>query len=145
MEVHNMSEFLWVLFQVVLVPAVPVLLKILYNFVVAYTAEKSEKIESEKVRGYVNDAVKAVMTAVTSTFQTYVDSLKKQGKFDEEAQKIAFNTARDTALLMLTQDMRDAVTTVYGDFDTWLSKTIEQLVLANKEGNTDAVVLALTA
>ena len=145
MEVHNMSEFLWVLFQVVLVPAVPVLLKILYNFVVAYTAEKSEKIENEKVRGYVNDAVKAVMTAVTSTFQTYVDSLKKQGKFDEEAQKIAFNTARDTALLMLTQDMRDAVTTLYGDFDTWLTKTIEQFVLANKEGNTDAVVLALTA
>lgn len=145
MEVHTMGEFLWILFQVVLVPAVPVLLKILYNFVVAYTAEKSEKIENEKVRGYVNDAVKAVMTAVTSTFQTYVDSLKKQGKFDEEAQKIAFNTARDTALLMLTQDMRDAVTTVYGDFDTWLSKTIEQLVLANKEGNTDAVVLALTA
>lgn len=145
MEVHTMSEFLWILFQVVLVPAVPVLLKILYNFVVAYTAEKSEKIENEKVRGYVNDAVKAVMTAVTSTFQTYVDSLKKQGKFDEEAQKIAFNTARDTALLMLTQDMRDAVTTLYGDFDTWLSKTIEQFVLANKEGNTDAVVLALTA
>lgn len=145
MEVHNMSEFLWVLFQVVLVPAVPVLLKILYNFVVAYTAEKSEKIESEKVRGYVNDAVKAVMTAVTSTFQTYVDSLKKQGKFDEEAQKIAFNTARDTALLMLTQDMRDAVTTMYGDFDTWLSKTIEQFVLANKEGTVDATVLALTA
>lgn len=145
MEVHTMSEFLWILFQVVLVPAVPVLLKILYNFVVAYTAEKSEKIENEKVRGYVNDAVKAVMTAVTSTFQTYVDSLKKQGKFDEKAQKIAFNTARDTALLLLTQDMRDAVTTLYGDFDTWLSKTIEQLVLANKEGNTDAVVLALTA
>ena len=145
MEVHNMSEFLWVLFQVVLVPAVPVLLKILYNFVVAYTAEKSEKIENEKVRGYVNDAVKAVMTAVTSTFQTYVDSLKKQGKFDEEAQKIAFNTARDTALLMLTQDMRDAVTTLYGDFDTWLTKTIEQFVLANKEGNVDATVLALTA
>ena len=145
MEVHNMSEFLWVLFQVVLVPAVPILLKILYNFVVAYTSEKSEKIENEKVRGYVNDAVKAVMTAVTSTFQTYVDSLKKQGKFDEEAQKIAFNTARDTALLLLTQDMRDAVTTLYGDFDTWLTKTIEQLVLANKEGNTDAVVLALTA
>ena len=145
MEVHTMSEFLWILFQVVLVPAVPVLLKILYNFVVAYTAEKSEKIESEKVRGYVNDAVKAVMTAVTSTFQTYVDSLKKQGKFDEEAQKIAFNTARDTALLMLTQDMRDAVTTLYGDFDTWLTKTIEQFVLANKEGNVDATVLALTA
>ena len=112
MEVHTMSEFLWILFQVVLVPAVPVLLKILYNFVVAYTTEKSEKIKNEKVRGYVNDAVKAVMTAVTSTFQTYVDSLKKQGKFDEEAQKIAFNTARDTALSMLTQDMRDAVTTV---------------------------------
>lgn len=145
MEVHNMSEFLWVLFQVVLVPAVPILLKILYNFVMAYTAEKSEKIENEKVRGYVNDAVKAVMTAVTSTFQTYVDSLKKQGKFDEEAQKIAFNTARDTALLMLTQDMRDAVTTLYGDFDTWLSKTIEQFVLANKEGTVDATVLALTA
>ena len=145
MEVHNMSEFLWVLFQVVLVPAVPILLKILYIFVVAYTAEKSEKIENEKVRGYVNDAVKAVMTAVTSTFQTYVDSLKKQGKFDEEAQKIAFNTARDTALLMLTQDMRDAVTTFYGDFDTWLAKTIEQFVLANKEGNVDSTVLALTA
>lgn len=145
MEVHNMSEFLWVLFQVVLVPAVPILLKILYNFVVAYTEEKSEKIENDKVRGYVNDAVKAVMTAVTSTFQTYVDSLKKQGKFDEEAQKIAFNTARDTALLMLTQDMRDAVTTLYGDFDTWLSKTIEQFVLANKEGTVDATVLALTA
>ena len=144
MEVHTMSEFLWILFQVVLVPAVPVLLKILYNFVVAYTTEKSEKIDNEKVRGYVNDAVKSVMTAVTSTFQTYVDSLKKQGKFDEEAQKIAFNKARDTALLLLTQNMRCAVTKMYGDFDTWLTNTIEQFVLANKEGNVDATVLALT-
>ena len=145
MEIHTFADFLSILFQVVIIPAVPVLCKVLYNFVTAYVAEKTQTVENGKVKDYVNNATKAVMTAVVATFQTYVESLKKQGKFDEAAQEEAFNRAKATALTMLTEDMRSAVIVLRGDFDTWLDNTIEQFVLANKGGTLEDTILALTA
>ena len=80
--------------QVVVIPAIPVLVTYLVKYLKAKTEQTTTKINNELVRTYLQEATDAVLQAVTYTAQTYVDTLKKQGKFDEEAQKKAFNTAK---------------------------------------------------
>ncbi len=46
----------------------------------------SSKIDNEKTEKYVTDATNIVLDAVKCVFQTYVDTLKKKGSFDKDAQ-----------------------------------------------------------
>ena len=50
------------------------------------TQEITENIENTTAKKYIDIASEAVAKAVQTTFQTYVDTLKAQGKFDKEAQ-----------------------------------------------------------
>lgn len=146
MDITTVNELVEVLVRVALIPAIAALGKFLYSIITKYVEEKTKNIKDEKTRNYVRDAVKAVLTAVDSTFQTYVDSLKKSGNFtSEEAHKEAFDRAKNIALTMLTQEMREAIRITYGDLDVWLNNVIEQLVGANKKDNKEDTVLALIA
>lgn len=141
----TLEQFLQDLFFLVLTAAIPLCLKFLYSWVTTFVEEKTQNMDNAQLKEYINSAVQAVMKAVMSTYQTYVDSLKKQDLFDEEAQKKAFEMAKNAALLMITEDVKEAVEEVYGDFNTWIDSTIEQFVKANKDGNVEATVLSLTA
>ena len=141
----TLEQFLQDLFFLVLTAAIPLCLKFLYSWVTTFVEEKTQNMDNAQLKEYINSAVQAVMKAVMSTYQTYVDSLKKQDLFDEEAQKKAFEMAKNAAMLMITEDVKVAVEEVYGDFNTWIDSTIEQFVKANKDGNVEATVLSLTA
>lgn len=141
----TLEQFLQDLFFLVLTAAIPLCLKFLYSWVTTFVEEKTQNMDNAQLKEYINSAVQAVMKAVMSTYQTYVDSLKKQDLFDEEAQKKAFEMAKNAALLMITEDVKEAVEEVYGDFNTWIDSTIEQFVKANKDDNVEATVLSLTA
>lgn len=112
------------------------LLIALSGYLVAYlrkkAAEATANIENQTIRFYIEEATDAVLQAVTYTAQTYVDSLKKQGKFDEEAQKIAFNTAKNIALQLLTTEAKQMIEDLYGDLMLWLETKIEQTVKEQK-------------
>lgn len=100
------------------------------------TVKKEEilaNIKDEKVKEYIDDALKAIESAVIATNQTYVDSLKKAGKFTEESQKTAFIMAKKTAMTMITEDARKAIAEIYGDIDTFLNTFIESYVKENKK------------
>ena len=90
------------------------------------------KIHNETIEKYITFAGDIVTQAVKETTQTYVDSLKKTGAFDEIAQREAFNRAKETALKMLTKDAIEAIEMVYGDVNTWLRSKIESAVNDNK-------------
>ena len=141
----TLEQFLQDLFFLVLTAAIPLCLKFLYSWVTAFVEEKTQNMDNAQLKEYINSAVQAVMKAVMSTYQTYVDSLKKQDLFDEEAQKKAFEMAKNAALLMITEDVKAAVEEVYGDFNAWIDNTIEQFVKANKDGNVEATFLSLTS
>lgn len=141
----TLEQFLQDLFFLVLTAAIPLCLKFLYSWVMAFVEEKTQNMDNAQLKEYINSAVQAVMKAVMSTYQTYVDSLKKQDLFDEEAQKKAFEMAKNAALLMITEDVKAAVEEVYGDFNAWIDNTIEQFVKANKDGNVEATFLSLTS
>ena len=61
-----------------------------------------------------------------------MDSLKKQGKFDEEAAKTAKQMAIDKAKALITEDSKAAIETLYSDFEAYLNDAIEELVRENK-------------
>lgn len=88
----------------------------------------SNKTKNAKSKQYIEDAVSAVVIAVSEVSQTYVEALKKEGKFDKDAQFIAFELARDKALSLINDNSIKAITTVYNDFEYWLDLIIEQKV-----------------
>lgn len=90
------------------------------------------KIHNETIEKYITFAGDVVTQAVKETTQTYVDSLKKNGAFDEIAQHEAFRRAKETALKMLTKDAIKAIEMVYGDVNVWLHSKIESAVNDNK-------------
>lgn len=135
---ENLNELLMTIIQVVIIPAIPVLVTFLVKLLKAKADQTTTKINNELARQYLQEAIDAVLQAVTYVSQTYVDSLKKQGKFDAEAQKKAFTTAKDIALQLLTEDAKNLITDLYGDLTVWLDTKIEQTV---KEQKTFTAVL----
>ncbi|HCA28503.1 MAG TPA: hypothetical protein DEP23_02425 [Ruminococcaceae bacterium] len=127
-----MKELLITLIQVVIIPAIPVLVTYLVKFLKAKAEQTTTKIDNETVRTYLQEATDAVLQAVTYTTQTYVESLKKQGKFDKDAQTQAFNTAKSVALKLLTEEAKQMITDLYGDLTVWLDTKIEQTVNEQK-------------
>ena len=130
---ETLNELLMTIIQAVIIPAIPIVVAYLVKLLKAKTEQTATKISNELVRQYLQEAIDSVLQAVTYVSQTYVDSLKKQGKFDVDAQKIAFNTAKDIALQLLTEDAKNLITDLYGDLTVWLDTKIEQTVKEQKK------------
>ncbi len=123
-----LSSILYAVISVV----VPVLTKYAVDFLRKKRDETTMKIENEKIKQGLCDAMDAVLTAVTVTSQTYVDNLKEDGLFDETAQREAFHKAFEVARNLLTDAAQDALAFLYGGVDDWLSAKIEQSVRDSK-------------
>ena len=94
--------------------------------------EQEKNLENDQLVKYIDAATDAISKAVLTVNQTYVDSLKKQGKFDEEAAKTAKQMAIDKAKAWITEDSKAAIETLYSDFEAYLNDAIEELVRENK-------------
>lgn len=138
---ENLNELLMTLIQAVIIPAIPILVTFLVKLLKAKAEQATIKINNELVQQYLQEAVDSVLQAVTFTSQTYVDNLKKQGKFDTEAQKIAFTTAKEVALQLLTEDAKKMIGDLYGDLMVWLDTKIEQTVKEQKTFTLGTAVL----
>jgi len=138
---ENLNEILITLIQAVIVPAIPVLVAFLVRYLRAKSEQAAVKINNDLVRSYTQEAIEAVLQAVTYTSQTYVDSLKMQGRFDVDAQKVAFATAKEVALALLTEDAKKMITDLYGDLNVWLDTKIEQTVKEQKTFTIGTAVL----
>ena len=127
------------IFEVCIIP----LLGVLTAFAVAFLKAKKEEIlakiatnktqeEKELAEKYLNMVEDTVAKCVLATNQTYVDSLKAEGKFDTEAQKIAFDKTLNAVLAILTDDAKNYLTHIFGDLNVFLSNLIESQVKINK-------------
>lgn len=88
----------------------------------------STKIKNEKANKMIKIATEIVVSAVKTVFQTYVDALKKEGKFDKESQILALTKAKDIALSQMTEDVKEFIQTNYGELDLWLTTQIEATI-----------------
>lgn len=87
----------------------------------------------EKLNKIIDKAQSILYTIVESVSQTYVDSLKKSGKFDSAAQTEAKNKAITLAKDMITDETANAITEIYGNLDSYLDSSIESIVKQLKE------------
>ena len=73
-----------------------------------------------------------ITTCVIATNQTYVESLKKQGRFDAEAQKEAFKLTYNAVMSVLTDEAKNYLTSIYGDLTAYITSRIEAEVNVSK-------------
>lgn len=130
-----MEIFLQILQQTFEVCIIP-LLGILTTYLVKYIATKRDALikqnDNALATKYITMLSKTITDCVIATNQTYVDSLKAQGKFDEEAQKKAFNLTLNAVLAILNDESKQYLTEAYGDLNTYITKQIEAAVNKNK-------------
>ncbi len=83
------------------------------------------KIKNNKALKYLTEAIDVVQTVVKATFQTYVENLKNQNIFTEEAQKEALNRAVTQAKATLSAETQKYITENFGDLTEWIKLQIE--------------------
>ena len=91
------------------------------------------KTKNEVLEKAIDRAGKIIISAANKTTQTYVDALKKAGKFDAEAQKTAFQMTMNAVLELLNTETKQAIIDTYGDLNAWLSTEIESAVFEAKK------------
>lgn len=125
-------EILEMLFRVVLIPALGILTAYAVKFLRAKSVELQQKVENETADKYIAMIAATVEECVIATNQTYVEALKKEGKFDVEAQKAAFEKTLAAVLSILSDDAKDYIVNATGDLSVYLTNLIEASVSRNK-------------
>ena len=125
-------EMLSDIFEVCILPLLAVLTGYAVQFIRAKSAETAARTENETAQKYIKMIEKTITDVIIATNQTYTNSLKEQGKFDEEAQKIAFQKSFDAIMAILSDDAKEYIISTTGDINIYLTQMIEAEVSKNK-------------
>jgi hypothetical protein len=125
-------EMLAQIFEVCIIPLLSVLTAYFIKFVNAKSAEIGTKVENETQKKYLEMLNSTITDCVIATTQTYVDSLKKQGTFDAEAQKVAFTMTYESVVKLLTDEATEYLNEAVGDLQLYITQKIEAEVNLNK-------------
>lgn len=127
-----MPDIVIQIIEVCIIPLFGILTKYLVDFLTAKRDELNSKTNNEIAKKYTDMIYQTVVDCVIATNQTYVDSLKKSGSFDEAAQKEAFNRTMNAVLAILGDDAKDYISQATGDLNTYLTQLIESEVNKHK-------------
>ena len=117
----------------VLIEAVNLLFKIVTVVAIPYLSYMvSKSIKNDNLKHLVNRGEEFVKKSVAMVQQTFVDSLKKEGKFDKDAQQEAFRMAYETWMEMASEEVKNAILEQTGSIDTWLNTMIEAQIYTEK-------------
>lgn len=123
--------------QQVLINLAILVIPVVGTFIVTYlkkkNAELNGKIENDNIEKYLNILFTAVETSVVAVQNEYVDSLKKDGKFDKDAQAEAFEDAKDRVLTILGENAVKTLNSACGDLEVFVNGLIEKSVKNNKQ------------
>lgn len=121
------------IFELCIIPLLGVITMYIVNYIKAKTVELKTNNSNEILVKYLDMLSTTVIECVIATNQTYVNSLKGQNAFDEEAQKIAFQKTYDAVITILSDDAKEYLTNVYGDLSVFIMNMIEAEVNRNKK------------
>lgn len=126
------SELLTDIFKVCIIPLLGVLTTFFVKWVNVKSTEIQSNINDATLRKYMNMLTQTISDCVVATNQTYVDALKQQGKFDLEAQKVAFELTSNAVLEILSAEAQEYLSNAVGDLNSYITKKIEAEVNYNK-------------
>lgn len=120
------------LFEIVIFP----LLTIGTIYLIGLISNKIKKLKQEKdnelYHKYLDMLESTIVSCVLATTQTYVEALKKEGKFDAEAQKIALAQTYTNVMKILSADAKAYLEVAIGDLSTYVYNKIEADVRLTK-------------
>ena len=100
------------------------------GFVIAFIKQKTKDLKARTNNDitdkYIDLAFEAITTSVLSVQQTYVHELKKAGKFTKKLQTEAFNMAKNKALKIMDDSVKETINYVFGDIEEWIESKIEE-------------------
>lgn len=125
-------ELLSKIFEVCIIP----LLGILTTYFVSYIKTKREQVveemDNELGKKYISMLFNTVSDCVIATNQTYVEALKKEGRFDVSAQKVAFQKTYVAVLNILSYESKSYLEAMVGDLESFIKNLIEAEVNRQK-------------
>ena len=128
-------ELLTQIMEVIILPLLGILTAYAVKWVSVKIDEIANKHNDEMTSKYLNMLNETITSCVIATNQTYVETLKKQGSFDFDAQKIAFEQTYNSVINILSEDAKDYLTEAVGDLNLYIIQKIETEVNTNKTTN----------
>lgn len=119
------TETLNQIFQLFVIPILGILSAFVVEFLRVKSKEIINKLDNDVSKKYAEMITNTVIDCVIATNQTYVEALKKQGKFDENAQKVAFEKTLNAVLGILSEEAKSYIKETTGDLNLYLSQLIE--------------------
>ena len=121
------------IFEVCIIPLLAVLTTYIVKYIQVKSAEITEKTDNTLADKYTVMLADTISACVLATNQTYVEALKKQGSFDAEAQKVAFNMTLNAVMEILSEDAKEYLSEAFGDLNSYITSQIEAFVNVNKK------------
>jgi hypothetical protein len=126
-------DILYKVFEVAIIPILAAATMYLVTFIKAKKQELLNKTKNENTKKYIEMLDKTITECVLATNQTYVEALKKQGSFDMDAQKKAFQLTYEAVMAILTDDAQEYLNEAIKDLDAYITNKIESQVVVVKQ------------
>lgn len=88
----------------------------------------NKKIKDKDIQRWSTAVAEILFNAVQAVQQTFVDNMKKAGKWDEAAAKEAKEQCLVIVKGQLTEELRKYITDNFGDMEAWLNTQIEAII-----------------
>ena len=117
----------------ILIPLLITIITICICMMTSKVAKNAAESAPSKYSGIIYGLENIVNRAVITTNQTFVNELKKQGKFDKEAMQEAYRRTYESIIASLSQSFFEYVDKETIDIDMLWKNMIETSVNWNKE------------
>lgn len=111
--------------EICVIPAVGVVLSYLALRFVKKLEEDKKQTEADIAQQYLERLNELIIACIKSTNQTYVDVLKKEGKFDAVAHKIALSKTVETVMSLISSTAESYISTIVGDLKKYVTEKVE--------------------
>ena len=128
MNEYITPQAIQILITVVILPLLVILTKELVGFIKMKADYIRKQMKNDYLNKYFALGEIAITTAVDSVSQTYVSSLKDQGEWTPETNKIALEMAKEQAITTMNVTTKEVLKELYGDLDKWITNRIESKI-----------------
>lgn len=117
-----------IIINVISVLVTSIVLPLITFLGIKLTSWLNTKIKDEKSRALLTGITEVVTRNVASTFQTFVESLKKENKFDEKSQSNALRYTKEQIIKELSDEAIEYISDNFKDVNSWLTTQIESTI-----------------
>ena len=117
----------------ILIPLLVTIITICICMMTSKVAKDTARLAPSKYSEIIYALENIVNKAVITTNQTFVNELKKQGKFDKKAMQEAYRRTYESIIASLSQSFFEYIDEETVDIDALLKNMIETSVNWNKE------------